>query len=226
MVLFAACVPTEEGERVGVEQLSGQISYYPQETGAIWQYLPSEALIDEPRLFSTVEGPTVLDGEVWIAWRSAGRGIDIGLFRQYRDDGVYLRRKEQPGTIFTFDPPIRELPTEGTLRVGANWAGSTEVLAEFPAAPDGAQTTTLMVDYVYTVVDQRTVTLLAGEFEVFVLNFVTRTFDDEGTIIEELTQEIWFAPFVGEVRTDSGYFLVGSNFLEAPAAQGEPAPAP
>lgn len=221
LLVLAACAPTSEAERLSVEQLRGEISYYPQEAGAIWQYLPSEARLDEPRLYSAVEGPTVLEGEIWIAWRYIGLGFDNTYYRQYRPDGVYLRRKVQPGTIFTFDPPIREFPEPGTLRIGASWSGATTVRAEFPSAPPANRRATAEVDYVYTVVDRRTVTVPAGEFEVFVINFVTRTFGAEGDVVDELVQEVWYAPFIGEVRTENGYFLVEANFLAAPA----PAPA-
>ena len=70
-----------------------------------------------------------------------------------------------------------------------------------------------MIEYRYTVVDRRTVSLVAGDFEVFVVNFVTRTFDDEGGVLEEFTQESWFSPYVGEVKNENGFFLIDTNFL-------------
>lgn len=216
LLALAGCAPTGDADRISVEQLRGAISYYPQEAGAIWQYLPEEARLDEPRRFSAVEGPTVLDGELWVAWRTIGLGFDTRYFRQYRPDGVYLRRKIQPGTIFDFEPPIREFPEEGALRVGLSWSGETMVRAEFPEAPPENRVVTTAVDYVYTVVDQRTVTIPAGEFEVFVIDFVTRTFGEDGEVVDELVQEVWFVPGVGEVRTENGYFLVEANFLDAP----------
>ena len=76
------------------------------------------------------------------------------------------------------------------------------------------QNRVVSIEYRYTVVDRRTVTLAAGTFEVFVIDFVTRTFDEEGTVLEELTQETWFSPFVGEVRTSDELFLVTANFLD------------
>jgi hypothetical protein len=60
-------------------------------------------------------------------------------------------------------------------------------------------------------VDRRRVTVAAGSFDVYVLNLVTQTLAADGPG-EKLTQEIWFSPYVGEVRTDSGYYLVEMNF--------------
>lgn len=211
---LGACAPATSDERVEVQQLTEPLTYYPNQTGARWEYLPDAARVSDPRLMRTIEGPTVLDGEVWVAWRTSGRGLDLTSFRQVRGDGVYLKRRVRPGSIITFDPPIREFPAQGELRVGATWSGETEASLEFPTADPKNRNATLELTYTYTVVDRRTVSLLAGEFEVFVVNLVTRTFDEDGAIVEELQQESWFTPFVGEVRTDNGYFLVDTNVIE------------
>lgn len=219
-VVLAACAPASD-QRVGVRQLTEPVTFYPHQTGARWEYLPDGARVSEPRLVKTVEGPTVLDGEVWTSWRLAGRGIDLTSFRQARADGVYLKRRVRPGTVITFDPPIKEFPSQSELRVGATWTGDTTASITFPAADPENQTATLELTYTYTVVDRRTVTLLAGEFEVYVVDLVSRTFDENGAIVEELQQSTWFSPFVGEVRTDNAFFLVDSNVIPEAPDEGE-----
>src|SRR5690606_24646655 len=114
-----------------------------------------------------------------------------------------------------FDPPLQEYPPAAQLRVGANWSGSTSVHL---SADGGRQQRSLDVEYVYTVVDKRPVTTPAGQFDVFVIDFTTRTFDEEGSITEELTQQTWFSPYVGEVRTRNGHLLVSSNVLSSETA--------
>ena len=222
LALLAACAPTASEERVEVLQLTEPLTFYPNQTGAWWQYLPDGARLSEPRLIRAIEGPTVVDGDVWIAWRTSGRGIELTSLRQTRPDGVFLKRRVRPGSIATFDPPIQEFPPQSQLRVGATWAGETRATLEFPEADPENRLAELDLTYTYTVVDQRQVELLAGSFEVFVVNLVTRTFDEDGAIVEELQQETWFVPFVGEVRTDNGYFLVESNVL-AEEEEEEPA---
>lgn len=212
--VLAACAPTAaDPGRLEIQQFRGTISYYPQETGLRWGYLPDGARLDDPRYVETVEGPTVLEGDVWILFRLVGLGQDAGYYRQFRPDGVYLRRQTRPGGAFTFDPPIRELPAQGELRVGAIWSGSTTVLGEFPGAsrPEGRRFTQ-SVDYVYTVVDRRSVVVRERTYDVFVIDFTTRAFDDAGAVAEELTQTVWFAPGVGKVRHENGWFLVETNF--------------
>lgn len=216
---LAACAPSTDDRRQEVQQLTEPVRYYPTQTGVRWSYLPSGAPLSDPRVRMTVEGPTVLEGEVWIATSMVGRGLDVRWYRQLRSDGVYLAREERPGTIITFDPPIRELPREGDLRVGQTWSGTTTAQLRFPEARPENREATLEVQYVTTVVDRREVTVAAGSFEVFVLNFTSRSLDEEGEVVEELTQEIWFAPFVGEVRTENGYFLVDANFLDRERAE-------
>lgn len=219
-LVLSACAPATSDERVEVQQLTEPLTYYPAQTGARWEYLPDGARLTDPRLVITVQGPTVLDGEVWTAWSVFGRGLDLTSFRQARPDGVYLKRRLRPGTIITFNPPIREFPAPGELRVGVTWAGETTASLRFPNAEPENRSVTVELTYTYTVVDRRAVTLLAGDFDVFVVNLVTRTFDEDGEIVEELQQETWFVPFVGDVRTDNGFFLVDSNVLaEEPAEE-------
>jgi len=73
------------------------------------------------------------------------------------------------------------------------------------------------VHYVYTVVDKRQVTLAAGSFEVYVVAFTTRTMDANGNIANELTQQLWYTPYVGVIRDENGNVLIASNVLKAPA---------
>jgi hypothetical protein len=53
----------------------------------------------------------------------------------------------------------------------------------------------------------------AGGFEVYVINLVAEQ-AGEGERGETVQQELWFAPFVGEVRTRTGYLLVDGNFAQ------------
>jgi hypothetical protein len=214
LVLLAACTPTTDERRVEVEQLTEPISFYPFQAGARWEYLPDRARLTDPTTVVAVQGPTVVGNEVWVAWHARGRGLDQTSYRQARAGGVFLLREERLGTTFTFDPPLQEYPAEGQLRVGATWSGTSTVRL---SADAGKQQHAFRFDYVYTVVDRRTVTLPAGEFDVFVIDFTTRTFDDGGNVMEELTQQTWFAPYVGEVRTRTGQVLVGSNVIGAAA---------
>src|SRR5690554_2393956 len=215
LAVLAACAPTSEAPRVDVEQLSEPISYYPFQAGARWEYLPDGARLNDPSTVVRVEGPTVVAGEVWVAWHTRGRGLDQMSYRVNRPDGVYLLREERLGTTFSFDPPLQEYPPSSQLRVGANWAGNTTVQL---SADNGRQQRTMVVDYVYTVVDKRPVTTPAGQFDVFVIDFTSRTFDEEGNITDQLTQQTWFSPYVGEVRTRNGHLLVGSNVISSDTA--------
>ena len=215
LLFLAACAPTAESPRVDVEQLSEPISFYPFQAGAHWEYLPDGARLSDPSTVVRVEGPTVVAGEVWVAWHARGRGLDQMSYRDNRPSGVFLLREDRLGTTFTFNPPLQEYPPSAQLRVGANWSGSTTVQL---SADNGRQQRTLEVDYVYTVVDRRPVTTPAGQFDVFVIDFTSRTFDEEGNITDQLTQQTWFSPYVGEVRTRNGHLLVSSNVISSDTA--------
>ena len=218
--LLAACAPsaTEGGPAAQSEtQVTGPVQYFPSATGARWSYLPDGAQLSEPLLVTTVLGPTVLDGQIHTAWRSYGRGLDVRHFRTHGPDGTFLVREERPGTVIEFDPPIRELPGD-PLRVGQSWTGQTVATVTFPEAEAERRTQQLTVDWNITVVDRRTVDVVAGEFEVFVLNFTSRSMDEAGNTVEELNQETWFSPYLGQVRTENGMSLVESNLIDLPRA--------
>jgi len=209
-VLLSACAPTTtDSERVGVQQLSDPITYYPFQTGAAWSYLQQGARLSDPRTVVLVEGPTVVDNGVWIGWRLQGPAREKVSYRQVRPGGVFLHSEVRLGiTTLSYDPPIQEYPPEGSLRVGALWSGATDVTLRLH---DGSEPETQHLEYVYTVVDRRTVTVPAGTMEVFVINLTSRLFDDDGVQVEEQTFETWFSPFIGEVRLNTGHVLTQTN---------------
>ena len=223
VVLFTACTPqTEEAERVSIDQFAGSVSFYPQETGIVWSYVPPGGSLESPALQQVIEGPTVLNDDIWIASSVTGVGLSGFRFRQYRSDGVYRLRETAPGVETTYDPPIREFPAESELVVGASWTGDTTATVFFPGAKPDEQTQVQTVNYTYTVVDKRTVNNLPiGPVEVFVVNLVGRLFDADGGISQELKQEVWFAPFIGEVRTREGFLLIATNTVESEPVETE-----
>jgi hypothetical protein len=212
VMVISACAPSSDVERVQVEQLAAETSFYPRQTGALWQYLPAGERVDSMPAVLRVEGPTLVEGRRLIAWRLVGRGIDAQAYREYRPDGVFTYRETRPGAVISFDPPVQELPAENALRLGASWGGSTRATIYFPEARPEEQFRQLLVDYQYNVIDVRQVNVAAGTFDVFVIDFESRSFDEAGSVIEVLEQEIWFAPYVGEIRNDVGLVLVDTNF--------------
>lgn len=214
LVGLAACLPTEaDPGRVEVAQLFEALSFYPKETGAVWHYLPDGERLDAMRVTQRIEGPTVLGGQLLIATRLVGRGIDQLDLRDHTDEGVYLVQRTLPGLRVTFDPPLQELPAESALRVGASWGGTTTVTAYYPEARPENRRVSGTTSYRYTVVDRRKVRVVAGEFEVYVITFESNSLDAQGNIADTLRQELWFAPHIGKVRHELGFYLVEANFL-------------
>lgn len=208
-VLLAACAPAP-AERVSVVQRAAPPTYYPHPTGALWRYLPEGEAEDAPALVQQVEGPTVTGGARLTAWRASGRGLETRTYRDYREDGVYISRETGPGYVTTISPPIREWPRAGTLHVGARWGGEAVATVTFTEADAQEE---VRLEYRYEVVDRRPVETTAGAFDVFVIAFESRSYGPGRRTQETLRQEVWFAPFVGEVRTDNGLFLVETNML-------------
>ena len=209
-LFVSACTPTTQSDdRVGVLQLTDPITYYPFQTGAAWEYLQQGARLTDPRTTVVVEGPTVVDNGVWIGWRLIGPAREKRSYRQVNASGVFLHSEVRLGiTTLTYDPPIQEYPPQGSLRVGALWTGETDVTLQLY---DGSEPEVRHLAYTYTVVDRRTVTVPAGEVDVFVINLTSRLFDEDGTQVDEETYETWFSPYVGEVRLNTGHVLMRSN---------------
>lgn len=220
LLVLAACAPAPAA-RVSVVQATEPPTYYPHATGALWQYLPEGEAEDAPALALRVEGPTVIGGERLTEWRTTGRGLETRTYRAYRESGVFISRETGPGYVTTISPPIREWPPAGTLEVGSRWGGEAVATVTFTEADAQEE---VRLEYRYEVVDRRPVETPAGTFDVFVIAFESRAYGPGRQTQETLRQEVWFEPFIGEIRTDNGLFLVESNLLVAgtPAAPATP----
>lgn len=218
MGFLTSCNPgATNAKPVEVKQFAGTVSYYPHEAGASWAYLGEGEPENAQPLVATVQGPTVVNGDLWIVTSAVGKGLEIVWYRQYNPEGVFLLRELRPGTEINYDPPLQEMPAEGRLRVGETWSGETTATVFFPEAKNAAeQIIKQKFNYTYTVVDERDVNLAAGDFKAYIIDFVARIYDENGNEIPcdgtgECKQTTFFTPNIGEVRTENGYFLVSTN---------------
>ena len=213
LVLLAACAPVaSDTPRTSVEQLSRAVGFYPAQAGARWEYLPDNAPIDDPRVIQLVEGPRVVGERTLISHLTWGAAAEERKFRSIGADGVLLYARTVPGAQTAFEPAIMEFPPSSQLVRGASWGGTTTSTTFYPDQRPEFQYETLNIRYRYTVVDRRSVRVPAGTFDVYVINLVTEQLDDAGRVSHTLTQELWYSPYVGEIRTVSGFYLTGLNF--------------
>ncbi len=214
-LFMVSCLPaTGNGSKVTVEELDQPSSFYPHQTGITWEYLPDGSSLDTQRVIRRVQGPKVLGGERYIVTSILGLGLNLLSYKQYRASGVFLSREEGPGYELNLNPPIKELPAQDDLRVGASWQGRSSAEIYFTEAPPHKNRINFTTEYAYTVVDKRTVRLNVGEFNVYVINLESRKLGEEGEILETLRSEIWFSPYIGEVRNQYDLVLVGGNFTQ------------
>lgn len=177
-----------------------------------WQYLPDDALLSDRRQYQRIEGPRIVGGKPLVTWVLHGQGLEQRNYRSYDSRGVHLHMRSVPGAEITFDPPIVESPPAGSLTRGATWSSRTKATIYAPAVGPGNARESTDIEYTYSVVDRRRVSVTAGSFDVYVMNAVTTSFAPDGSELESLTQEVWFSPYVGEIRTLSGDYLVEMNF--------------
>ena len=219
---LVACVPStdDEGPTVTVQEVNATSSFYPQQTGLTWEYLPDGGNLESERAIQRVQGPQVIGGEKYIVTSIVGRGLDISYYRKYLAGGVFLSQQRGPGYITKFSPPIKELPSQSNFRLGASWQGKSQAEIHFTDAPRGKNRVRFTTEYIYTIVDKRPIRLNLGEnireFEIYVINLEGRKLGEDDEVLETLHSEIWFSPYVGEVRNKDDFVLVGGNFSQKP----------
>lgn len=209
---LAACAPvTQAPERATAQTPVAAASFYPQETGLTWEYLPAGEELTRPRYRLSVQGPAEFGGQRAVAYRMEGRGTDQTWFRQVGDGGVRLLGFTKPGLVVTLNPPMQELPPASDWRAGLTWEGESElqVIQGREVVQRGR------VTWRFSVLERRSVSVPAGGHEVWVVSRQLR--DDVGGLFP-LSEQLWFAPHVGEVRTPEGLLLVARN----PSPTGRP----
>ncbi|MFC5848031.1 hypothetical protein [Deinococcus petrolearius] len=205
--LLGACAPRAAAPApVGASTPVSSVSFYPQEAGLNWTYLAEGETPGQPAYTLRALGPTVFQNQPVLASQLTGRGADQTWYRTSGADGVQLLGFRKPGVTVTLSPAWREAPPENAWRVGLSWEGSSRITV---VSDDGREQARGLLRYRYDVQDRREVRTPAGAFTVYV---VTRQISDDVGGLFPATQQYWFAPYVGEVRTPEGLLLTGRNF--------------
>ncbi|WP_027480485.1 hypothetical protein [Deinococcus pimensis] len=208
VLALGACAPraTDPGRAVATTDVSA-VTYYPSQTGLSWSYLPEGAALDSSAYSLTVQGATLFGDQAAVAFRFVGRGADQTSYRQFRPDGQYLLGFTKPGVVVSLTPGWREYPQPDSLKAGLQWSGESSL----QVVQDGKVVQSGVVRYRYTVLEQRPVVLTGGErLNVWVIN---RQIDGEsGGVFPAASQELWFAPYLGEVRTPEGLLQVARSY--------------
>ncbi len=213
-VLLGACAPaTTSPGTVQASTPVADVSFYPLESGLAWSYLlEGEVTGTAPYVLRSL-GPTVFAGQKVLSFQLTGRGADQTWFRTVSAGGVQLLGLRKPGVNVRLDPPWQEFPAEGAWRPGLTWQGQSEITI---SGDDGAVQKKGVLTYSYVVQERRTVQTPGGKFDVWA---VTRQISDTVGGLFPATQQLWFAPFVGEVRTPEGLLLTARNFAARPGGQ-------
>lgn len=205
---LSACTPQTGGPGPTVQASTpvSAVSFYPSQVGLAWSYLPEgEPTASVPYVLRAL-GPNIYAGQTVQALQLTGRGADQTWYRTFSAGGVQLLGLRKPGVNVRLDPPWLEYPAEGAWKVGLTWQGASNVTL---SGDDGRVQAQGTLNYSYTVQEKRRQDTPAGTFDVWV---VTRQVSDTVGGLFPATQQLWFTPFVGEVRTPEGLLLVGRNF--------------
>lgn len=209
LVLLAGCAPRQAPvvPPVTASTSANAVSFYPHETGLSWSYLPEGDPQNALPYVLQGMGPTIFRGQSVDAVQQAGRGALQTWYRTYSASGVKLLGFTKPGVTVALDPAWQEAPAENAWRVGLNWEGSSKITVLDDAGKVQAQG---LLKYRYDVQDYRQVKLPSGTYNVWV---VTRQISDDLGGLFPATQQYWFAPYIGDIRTPENLLLTGKNFV-------------
>jgi hypothetical protein len=209
MFLMVACAPTQP-PTIGGQATGGVTAFYPNQSGAQWQYLKDGERADSTPYQLRVEGPQSFNGRVLTGMRFLGRGQDIYYFRQFDERGVQLiSQGSQNFYELVYDTPVLEYPPQKELVVGKTWSAVT--LATLTQAKQAPQR--LRYTYSFRVAAKEKYKIGTVEYDAFLILRDNRldAVDGKSEPIVE-SQRIRFVPFIGEVRTREGLVLLSYNF--------------
>jgi hypothetical protein len=202
--LLVSCAPPSVVPRASVSSVFDAPTFFPEQTGLRWSYhFPNEEL-SVPPVVVEVLSPTRFNGLTLVTSRVLGRGYDITKLHSVGGDGVFLHKEVRPGVTITYDPPIRELPGVGDLRVGFSWGGETTASIVFHS---NAVPSSFVLSYEYVVLQARNLVTPVGSFFAYQVNLTGR---DES---RSVSHNVHFAPFVGYVINADGSILTGTNVV-------------
>lgn len=205
---LAACSPaTTPPSTADATSAPTSVSFYPLNTGLEWNYHRTGEPLTNTPIKTRATGPITHNGVTLLRKTTSGRGISTTRYYSNTSNGLYLHREDRPGTIITYEPPIHHMPAREQLMRGTTWTGATTSTITFPDAPPKNRIETVQLQYEYTVVDQRKVSTPAGTFEAFIINRTAIDTTNNTTV----TQEFWFSPYVGELRTTENLILTARN---------------
>ena len=206
--LLAACAPAQQARQAPVTASTSvsQVSFYPFQAGLNWSYLPDgDTQGGQPYTLKAL-GPSVFGSVQAQAYNLSGRGADQTSYRLISAQGVQLLGFRKPGLSVRLDPPWQEALAEGAWKVGLAWQGESSITVQ---SDDGRTNVSGKVKYSYRVLDQRNVSIGTQSYRVWVVN---RQITDTVGGLFPASQEQWFMPYVGDIRTPEGLLLTGRNF--------------
>ncbi len=209
LLALAACAPQQTAPHQLVVREQTPVAFYPHNIGIFWIYLPQTDPSDYPKFRLSVLGPGQFGNASATKFRFSGRGQERIYYRRYGINGVELLGFEEKITLtkVTFKPPILEYPPEKLLQPGYVWGGRSVADSEFVLPSGNQKQADISIDYRYRVKGESEVQVPAGVFKALVIEL--KVTDNKGN---KTTQEIWFVPHVGEVRTKEGLVLIEKGF--------------
>ncbi len=202
LVLLGACTPSATRASFGANvdvHLDTELVYHPRQAGITRTY---QAEDDPGRYVVTEHGPTLRDGLTQYLTHAVGLGRDTITYRTHTRHGVFRLHDQHATHTVTYQPPLHEYPP--TLAPGQRWGGTSHLTFHFPEKNIEHYDT---IEYQYAVIERRSVTINNRNYDAYVIDFTATQASDGARI----TQQHWYAPHAGVVRTVDHLYLTSSN---------------
>lgn len=220
-VLLAACAPAftpSSPHFVDNAAIKRPALFYPQHVGFSWVYQTP----DSQPVTASLTGPQKYRGETYDTLTFTHGGTTRVEFVQFGLGGVRLVADQRGDHIFQYAPALELYPPKWSLHEGASWGGQTTVTERLQVGSKDEVDIPWHVNYKVKVVDRQNVKAGSNVFDAFKLQYQEDWTTEHDIAAKHTVTDVWFAPFVGEVRTQDGYVLmnttVNTTFQTGPKA--------
>lgn len=183
--------------------------FYPDREGFEWKYDAPEGTITSaltglkrfPLDDKAYETLTTTDATGVTTVRYFTRANGIQLVGEVRDSEYVLH----------YDPPMRLYPNERDFRPGGEWGG-TALITEIMGYGTSVETRLpWKVTYHHEVIDRENIRAGSTIYDAYKIRYTADWTTEHNILTQNTVTDIWFAPFVGEIRTRDGYGLFDTN---------------
>lgn len=213
-LLLAACAPVATNPTPkaidNTRLIPAPSLFYPDREGFTWDYQNPDGSDTTATLTGLKRFP--LDNQVYETLTRTNEDGTTTVQYLKRENGLHLVgevRDEQ--YILHYDPPLRLYPTERAFRLDAEWGGTTHVTEIMGYGTNVETRLPWTVQYHHQVIDRENIRAGNLIVDAYKIRYTADWTTEHNILAQNTITDIWFAPFIGEIRTRDGHALYDTN---------------